>query len=677
MRTDDDQIIEPVGYDFGFSRRTFVAALGAGIVIAANGLPSFAQQQRDARRESAPVPLDARLHIGKDGVVTVLTGKVECGQGARAELTQAAAEELRIGIEKIRLVMADTQLTPDDGITAGSRTTPSTLPAIRQACAAARKLRDDLTAKTGTPASYADLAAEENQLLLKQPPSGEVVVTPVKEWKVLGTPLPRPNGRDIVTGAHQYPYDIARPGMLYGKILRPPSYGAKLTSIDFAPVRMMNGVITIRDGDFVGVCAPTTYEAIRALKAISESAKWEPASHPPSSALYEHLRKHADVPANPFKDKVSKSLKSHRASYNVAYAQHAPMEPRSAVAEWKSGNLTVWTSTQNPFGVRRELAAAFHISEEKVRVIVPDFGGGFGGKHTGETPVEAARLAQAAKKPVSLQWTREEEFTWATFRPAAVIDIEASLSASGAIETWQHININAGPSALESPYVGESETKFIQSQPPLRHGSYRALAGTANNFARENFIDELAELLGEDPLEFRLANLKDDRVRAVLEEAAKHFKWAERRAKKSKTSGIGLACGADKGSVVAACVEISIDEDEKLIAVRHVCQAFECGAITNPENLRAQNSGAIIQGLGPALREAMAFEAGKILNASFWKYQVPRLKDVPTIEVHTINRPDLPPAGAGEIPLIAIAPAIANAVFHATGKRLRELPLKM
>ncbi|HEV2973347.1 MAG TPA: molybdopterin cofactor-binding domain-containing protein, partial [Pirellulales bacterium] len=339
---------------------------------------------------------------------------------------------------------------------------------------------------------------------------------------------------------------------------------------------------------------------------------------------------------------------------------------------------TVWTSSQNPFGVRSELARAFSLAEDKVRVIVPDFGGGFGGKHSGEAAVEAARLAQAAGHPVSLRWTRPEEFTWAYFRPAGLIEVEAGLNANGTITSWHFININSGPSAMESPYrIAQKRSQSVQSEPPLRHGSYRGLAATANMFARECFMDELAAAAGRDPLEFRLAHLDDPRLRAVLEEATNRFDWPSSAKQKDPNIGVGLSCGTEKGSFVAACAEVKIDRERNRIAVTRVCQVFECGAIINPGNLLSQVQGAMIMGLGPALREEMRFEGGKMLNAAFSKYRVPRIDDLPELDIHLLNRPDLPSAGAGETPLIAIAPAIANAVSRATGQRVREMPIRL
>jgi isoquinoline 1-oxidoreductase subunit beta len=697
---DYNELLEPVAYDFGLNRRSFMQILGTGLLLVVS-VPALAQERGGGRGgPRGPRTISARLHIGIDGVITVMCGKVEGGQGSRAEFTQAAAEELRVPATQVQMVLSDTGLVPDDGMTVGSGSTPRTLPPIRQAAASARELLVDFAAKKWSvdranvtvregkaiekdgkrTLSYADLAASEDAAKeLNQAISPDVTLTPVTEWKVLGTPLLRPNSRDIVTGAHKYPSDISRPGMLYGKVLRAPSYGAKLTSIDVAPAKAMSGVTVAQDDAFVGVIAPTSFLAETALDAISKTAKWETVSQPSSKELFDYLKQHAEggVPANPFADELPQAAKVLRQSYHVAYAQHAPLEPRAAVAEWKDGQLTVWTATQNPFGVRGELARAFHISEDKVRVIVPDFGGGFGGKHTGETAVEAARLAQAAGKPVSLRWTREEEFTWAYFRPAGAIEIEASLDKDGKLTSWHYLNINSGPAGVESPYrIGKNQSRSVNSKPPLRHGSYRGLAATANNFAREGFMDELAAAAGIDPLDFRLAHLENPRLRAVLETAAEKFGWKLRAKAKSPNLGVGLACGTEKGSYVAACVEIEIVKQNE-IRVRHVCQAYECGAIVNPGNLYKQVTGAIIMGLGPALREEVRFENGEIQTAGFRSYPVPRYEDLPELDIHLVNRADLPSAGAGETPIICVAPAIANAVFHATGKRIRTMPIRL
>ncbi|HEY3147870.1 MAG TPA: molybdopterin cofactor-binding domain-containing protein, partial [Dongiaceae bacterium] len=642
--------------------------------------------------------LDARLHIAKDGVITVMTGKVEAGQGARAEITQAAAEELRAPISQIRLIMADSELCPDDGPTYGSMTTPRTLPMIRSDCAAARHVlialaarqwnltADGVTLRDGVAIdvsgrrklTYGDLASSDD--LFKGPIPPNVLVSPVSDWKVMGIPTPRPNAHDLVNGAYRYPSAIARPGMLHGKVLRAPAYGAKLRSVDVSAAKSMSGVVVIQDGDFVGVAAPTTHQAKKAVESIAKTAQWDRAPHHSSQDLPKYLRENTrgGMPANPFIDDVRSAAKTLKASYDVAYAQHAPMEPRAAVAEWNDGRVTVWTASQVPAGVKGELATALRISADKVRVIIPDFGGAFGGKHTGECAVEAARLSKAARKPVSLCWTREEEFTWAAFRSAAAIDIEATLDAKGTITSWYHVAIQGANAAPDTPYrVAHARSVNPTSDQPLRLAAYRALGSTANMFARESFMDELAAAAGKDRLEFRLAHLDDPRLRAVLEDAAKRFDWASRSARRQPNIGVGLACGTEKGSFVAACVEVAVDPQDKRIRIRRVCETFECGAIVNPTNLLSQVQGAIIQGIGPALREAMEFKDGVMLNPSFSTYKVPRFVDLPELEINLLNRPDLPPVGAGETPLIALAPAVANAVYAATATRVRHMPIKL
>ncbi len=337
----------------------------------------------------------------------------------------------------------------------------------------------------------------------------------------------------------------------------------------------------------------------------------------------------------------------------------------------------MWTGTQQPFRVRDELSGAFGIAADQVRVIVPDTGGGFGGKHTGDAAVEAARLAKEAGKPVAVHWTREEEFTWAYFRPAGLMEIAAALDADGRVTGWDFTNYNAGASALACPYAFPNKrARFKYCDSPLREGSYRSLAAPANTFARESFIDRLAAATGQDPLAFRLAYLEARRLRDVLVAAAERFGWAKRGGLSDSPAGHGLACGTDKGSYIAACAEVEVAGEPQRLRIRRVCVAFECGAIQNPKNLESQVAGCVIMGLGPVLREGIAFQDGKITNASFGQYEVPRFKDVPPIEVVLVDRPDLDSAGAGETPIICIAPAIANAVADATGTPHYELPLK-
>ncbi|MGH9721850.1 MAG: molybdopterin cofactor-binding domain-containing protein [Bryobacteraceae bacterium] len=705
------ELREGPAHVFSVNRREFAGVAG-GILIAVSAQEARAQRGGRGGQGGAggSGTLESRLVIGTDGTATVLTGKVEVGQGSRTELAMAAAEELRMPIDKVRVVMADTDLAPNDGITAGSRTTPATVPAVRSAAAAARELllevasrnlqtdksrlqiRDGAASLGGSDKKfgYADLArSPELAAANKQAAPSSAVITPVKEWKLLGTPVPRTDGRDIVTGAHRFPSDVVRPRMLYGAVLRPPSYGASLASADIAPAQKIAGVTAVKEGGFVGCAAPTSFAARKAVEAIAPTAKWDIKDHVSSSRLFAHLKETAakddgDSARRPrvqAKGSIDKGLeqaqKRMKATYQVAYIQHAPMEPRAAVAEWQGGRLTVWTGTQNPHGVRDQLVQAFHLTPDKVRVIVPDTGGGFGGKHTVETAIEAARLAKESGKPVSLRWTRAEEFMWAYFRPAGLFEVEGGLDSKGLIAAWDFSNYLSGTAAIESPYrIANSRTRFLSCDAPLRGGSYRGIAATANNFARECFMDELAGAAGADPLEFRLANLENPRLRDVLIAAAKSFRWDERRKNRRKGAGIGLAGGTEKGSYVAACAEIEAAGDGG-IRIRDFHMAYECGAILNPANLRAQIEGSIVQGLGGALTEEIEFEGGRLKNGSFAKYRVPRFRDVPPIEIQMLNRPDLPSVGAGETPIIAVAPAIANAAFDLNGVRARSMPVRL
>jgi isoquinoline 1-oxidoreductase subunit beta len=682
-------------------RREFFEIAGAGLLIAVTAPLSEAQRGGGGGTAS----LETRLHIGEDGVITILTGKVEEGQGALTELSMAAAEELRVPLDRVRMVMGDTDQVPNDGGTSGSTTTPRTMPPVRSAAAAARSLllaaagrqwgvgaaqiemRDGAASYAGKTYGYADLARSPELAAANKDalPAG-TAITGVKDWKVLGTPHVRVDGQDIVTGAHRYPRDIVRPGMLYGRVLRAPSYGASLVSADLSAAQKMPGVTAVRNGDFVACVAPTSFAARKALEAISATAQWKTASHPPSDTIFDYLMEHAQEQGRPqggqTRGSVEQGLSGARrrlkAAYRVAYVQHAPMGPRSAVAEWLDGRVTVWTGTSNPFNVRQEIAQAVGLTPERVRVIVPHFGGGFGGKHTGEAGVEAARLSKEAGRPVAVHWTRSEEFMWAYFRPAALIEIEAGLDAANSIVAWDYTNYNSGTAALDTPYrIANSRARFVPSNSPLRQSSYRSLAAAANNFAREAFTDELAEAAGKDPLEFRLAHLDNERLKNVLSAAAERFRWAERRKKRRPGAGIGLACGTEKNSVVAACCEVEVDAASGVPRLIEIVEAFECGPILNPANLRCQVEGCIAMGLGPALREEIQFKDGQLTNGRFAAYRVPRFRDIPKADIILLDRKDLEPAGAGETPIMAVAPAMANAVFDATGKRVRSMPIRV
>jgi isoquinoline 1-oxidoreductase len=690
-------------YHFDLDRRNFFKFLGAGLlVVSVLKNTGTAQESGGARRrgdDSLPKEINAWLHIGDDGKVTVYTGKVEVGQNIRTSLTQAVAEELHVPISKIELVMGDTQLTPFDMGTFGSRTTPTMNLQLRKVAASARDLLVGLAAaqwhadpahliaaeskvtdpQTNRSVEYAALL--KGQQLTQAIPAEDPLI-PAASWKVAGQSTHKVDGREFVTGKHRFPSDQKLPDMLHGKLLRPPSFDATLLSVDSQKAEQM-GAVVVRDGNFVGVAAASAALASSAVAAIQ--AEWKSEPQPSSKELFDYLRKNATAGDDPTGDgdtyqtgSVDKAFASsdHRLqqTYTVSYIAHVPLEPRTALAKWDGDNLTVWTGTQRPFGVRSQLAEAFHIPEEKVRVLMPDTGSGYGGKHTGETAIEAARLARAAKRPVKLVWTREEEFTWAYFRPAGVIDVKSGVSANGMITAWEFHNYNSGSAGIRTYYeIPNQRIVFHATKYPLRQGSYRALAATANHFARESHMDEMAHALKLDPLEFRLRNLKNERLRAVFQAAAKRFGWGA--SKSTPGQGFGMGGGYEKLGNIATFAEVNVDHKSGEVRVVRVVSAFECGAIVNPDNLRSQIEGSNVQGLGGALFEAIEFENGKILNGRLSRYRVPRFSDVPALDTVLLDRKDLPSVGAGECPMIGVAPAIANAIFDATHQRLRSLPM--
>jgi isoquinoline 1-oxidoreductase len=661
-------------------RRDFLALLGGGLLVV---FSARAQESGRTRRgESLPQDLDAWLHIGEDGSVSVYTGKTEVGQNIRTSLSQAASEELHCPIGSIKLVMADTALTPFDMGTFGSRTTPTMAPQIRRAAATARETLLDLAAAKWN-ADRATLAIADGKITCARSAAsigfGELtkgqkiaanIAPDVVVTRPLGQSAPKLAARDVVTGKHKYTPDFTRPGMLHGRVLRPPALGATLLSLD-APT--IPGVTVVHENGFAGVVAPDAQAAADAMRQLKPEWKREPSPIASGAPLYESLKSTAEPSESDTHGSLEQGLASAdiklQAVYTVAYIAHAPLEPRAALAEWDDGKLTVWTGTQRPFGVRTELASAFDIPEDRIRVIVPDTGSAYGGKHTGEHAVEAARLAKAATRPVKLVWTREEEFTWAYFRPAGVIEVSSGVRRDGAIAAWDFHNYNSGGSGLHALYeIPNRREAFHPSQSPLRQGSYRGLAATANHFAREVHIDELAHAVKMDPLEFRLKNLKDARLRAVLQAAADRFGWG-------KDKGIGISCGFEKSGYIATCAQVAIEDAR--IRVLRVVEAFDCGAVVNPNHLKNQIEGAISMAVGGALFEQIRFGDGQISNPRFSLYRVPRFSDIPEIEVVLVDRPDLPSAGAGETPIVGLAPAVSNAVFHLSGTRLRSMPLEL
>ena len=689
------ELAEARRYRFELERRDFLRALGAGlVVIIAAPIPSSGGGiQREQNSNDSDVA--AWLHVDERGGVTVYTGKVEIGQNIRTSLAQAVADELSVPLASIAMVMADTDRTPYDAGTFGSQSTPRMARQLSRAAATAREMlldqaaarfkvdRQTLSVRQGKIVAMDGRSLTYGELTRGQKLTGAVTAdsrTGAGGWALRGQSVKKVDGPLFVTGKHEFVSDMTRTGMVHGRVVRPSSVGASLRSIDDSRARAIKGVTIVRDGDFIGLVAPDERTANRALLSIR--VEWQPrADQPSSSSVFGHLKKTAGsgggrgsspVVAGDVGRARAGASRLFEASYRIPYIAHVPLEPRAAIAEWADGKLTVWTGTQRPFGVRTELANAFRIPVDRVRVIVPDMGSGYGGKHTGDVSREAARLAQAAGKPVKLVWTRAEEFMWAYFRPAGVIDVTAAVDADGRIVAWEFDNWNSGSAGIRTPYdIPNQRIAFHSSDSPLRQGSYRGLAATANHYVREMHMDEIARGLRVDPVEFRLRHLKDERIRAVLTAAAEKAGWPNAG---SGDTALGIACGTEKGSYVATAAALTRVADG--FNVTRLVVAFECGAVVNPDGLGNQVEGAIVQGIGGALFEAIEFRDGRILNGTMAQYRVPRFKDVPPVDIVLLDRKDLPSAGAGETPIVCVAPAIGSAA-RAFGPVAPSLPVSL
>jgi CO/xanthine dehydrogenase Mo-binding subunit/aerobic-type carbon monoxide dehydrogenase small subunit (CoxS/CutS family) len=694
--------------------REWFDILGDGLVVVWPPRPAAA----------GPAVGGAWVHLGPSGTVTAFTGKVDVGQDNRAAFRLLVAEELAVDPGSVRVVQADTDLCPSDAGTFGSRSMPDAGEWLRRAAAGARQVLLELAAQrwrpggaagddgqrrpagaglaatggavTGGPGgarlTYRELLTGLRRLevLAEEPP-----LTPPTAWRIAGYRAgaggqgtgDRHEGAagdvagrlDVVTGARRYASDQQVPDMLHGAVLRPPVPGAALRAVDAGPAAEMPGVTVVRDGEFVGVTAPDLPTARRAVAAIG--ADWDaPPARPGSMAEYlrshpaagQGWRKPVDRGSGDVQAALAGAAITVEAEYTTAYLAHVPMETRAAVAAWAGGRLTVWTGNSVPFPVRARLAGALGISEQDVRVIVPPTGGGFGGKR-GDEAIEAARLARAVGRPVKVHWSRAEEFQFGFVRPMAVIDIRAGVDADGGIAAWDLLNINAGLQGTALPYQAASwRLRYQPAESPLAQGPYRALAATANTFARESCLDELAHASGRDPLRFRLEHLTDQRLAAVLRAAAGRFGWQPGAG--GPRRGQGVAVGMEKDGRVATCAEVAVETDGT-VRVRQIVTSYECGAVVSPATVLSQVEGGTVMALGGALFEQVTLTDGHLGSRSLAGCRMPRFSDMPAIDVVLVDRPDIPSAGAGETPLIAVAPAVGNAIFAATGRRLRSLPL--
>jgi CO/xanthine dehydrogenase Mo-binding subunit/aerobic-type carbon monoxide dehydrogenase small subunit (CoxS/CutS family) len=685
-----DQAGPPLPWDLAGRRPdSFAAAMPDGLMTVVAG---------DGDATAWEAPDEAWVHVGGDGTITAFTGKVDAGQGTRTALGLLVAEELAVPPGRVRVAMADTDVSPFDLGTFGSRSMPHAAPPLRTAAAGAfRLLREAAAARFGLPAdqltaadgiiagpdgapsaSYADLV--RGQRRVEAVPADEPV-TAAGRWRLAGRPARAAGAADVVTGRKKFPSDLRLDGMLHGCVLHPPSEGARLVSADTSAAAALPGVAVIRSGDLTGVLAGDGGTARRALAAIS--AQWQEEPGPRAAELEPWLRARpsgGDGRFGPFEQEngdpdaaIGAGPVRAQARYTAAYVAHVPLEPRAALARWSGDQLTVWTATSTPFRARRELADGLGLPERDVHVIVPDFGGGFGGKHGSAVALEAARLARAARCPVRVQWSRADEFTAGYLRPAAFIDVAGSADDAGRLTGWRFENLNSGAAGIMTPYrVAHRRVRYQPASAPLPQGSYRALAATANNFARESHMDEMAAATGTDPVRFRLRHLDDGRLAEVLTRAAAEIGWDDAP---QPGAGTGIALGTEKDGRVATAARVQVAADRS-VTILDLVTVVDCGAVVHPDGLVNQVEGAVMMGLGPALFEQIEFDGRRVANGLMMRYRVPRLADLPaSLRVVLVDRPDQPPVGGGEAPIIAVAPAIANAIYRAAGVRLRSLPL--
>ena len=643
------------------------------------------------------------IALDEQGGITAYAGKVEYGQNIRTGLAIEVADELRVPLDAVTVVLGDTDRVPWDMGTFGSQSTARVGWQLRKAAATAREALltlaadrldlplAELEASAGRVASKADgsRGVTYADLLRGQEIEREIaahsLVTPPSEFTVMGRiHKQRIDGIDRVTGRSKYSQDILPQGILFATIIRPPAYGGRATRVDLSVAERFPGVTrVVHDGDLIAVLAEDDEAA--ALGARVAQVEWEiPGGQPSRFDLPSLLVASGQEPfVMQERGDLAEGFRGAalvlEATYFIPYIAPVPMEPRAAVAQWEGDHLTVWAGTQRPFGLRQELASLFEVEESRVRVIAPEIGGGFGAKSPYGVAHDAARLAKIVGRPVRVAFTRHEETMWSNFRPAAIVQIKSGSTSDGRLVAWESVAYHSGDRVMigrrgsETPYdAAHVKSTVYRSGSPLPAGSYRSLGAAVNHFAREVHMDELAAASGLDPVEVRLRNLSEPRFRRVLEATADAFGWTGPRL--ANGHGAGIALGIDVGSYVATAAEVSVQEKE--VRVHRVAAALDCGLVVNPEGAANQMEGSIVMGLGGALFEASDFQDGRLLNASFARYRVPRIVDAPRIDVRFVGDDTTPSTGAGEPGIVPIAAAISGAVFGATGQRHRELPIQ-
>ncbi|MGB2869804.1 MAG: molybdopterin cofactor-binding domain-containing protein [Bacteroidota bacterium] len=687
--------------DSTLDRREFLKRSGAGIFIlfTLGDLDVLAQE----RQGGVPADFNAFLKIGADGRVSCLTGKIEMGQGVNTSLGQMLADELDVAFEAVDMVMGDTDICPPDRGTFGSLSTRAFGPSLRAAGAEARQVLlelaseqlkipvGNLTVEHGVVfdksnkqrhVSYGQLAAGKK---IERRVSGKVAVKKPSEFKVMGKSFKRRDAGEKVSGKAHYTGDIRVPGMVYGKILRPPAHGAKLLDVDVSAARSIEGVEVVKDGDFVAVLHKYPDVAEQALAAIK--AKFEtPAPTVDDQSIFDHFLKIAGEGRTAASDgdlQKGRQMSSEvfESTYLNDYVAHAPIEPHTAVVSIEGTKATVWASTQTPFGAKQEVAKELGFKPEDVHVITPFVGGGFGGKSRNLQVVEAARLAKLSGKPVQVAWTRKEEFFYDSFRPAAVVTVKSGITDRGNMSFWDYHVYFAGDRGSQQFYTIPNHSTVShgsvfggsESAHPFATGPWRAPANNTNTFARESQIDIMAAKAGVDPFEFRMKHLTDQQMRRVLQTAGEKFHW--KPAKGPSGRGFGIACGIDAGTYVASIAEVEVDKESGSVKVKRVVCVQDMGLCVNPEGATIQMEGCITMGLGYALTEGIRFKGGQILHSNFDTYEIPRFSWLPKIETIIVDNQEAAPQGGGEPAIILMGAVVANAIYDAVGVRMYRLPM--
>jgi isoquinoline 1-oxidoreductase len=685
-------------------RREFFKRLGGGILIfvAIDSLMGQEEGGRFRGRPSMPSDFNAFLRIGEDGRVTCFTGKIEMGQGPITSLPQMLAEELEVPVDSVDIVMGDTAQCPVDMGTFGSQTTRNFGPALRAAGAEARGVLLELGAEAlKVPVSQLvardgmiiDSKDEKRRVTYAELAKGQKIARHLQEkpglkkpseFKVMGKSLLRRDAHDKVTGKAQYAGDIRLPGMLYAKLLRPPAHGAKLKSVNTDACKEVPGTQVVHEGDLVAVLHQFPDVAETALGKIKAEFQPSPSTLDDKN-IFEHLLSVAPEPntrgeGGDLEAGKKAAEKKFETTYLNSYVAHSAMETHTALAQVEGEQATIWTSTQNPFGAQREIAQVLGFPAQKVRVITPFVGGGFGGKTQNSQAVEAARLAKITGKPVQVCRTREEEFFYDTFRPAAIVKINSGVDGSGKITFWDYSVYFAGERGAAHFYSIPNHRTAVSGggwgggaeTHPFATGAWRAPGNNTNTYARESHIEFMAAGAGLDPVEFRLKNLTDRKMVRVLKAAADQFGWTP--AKGPSKRGYGVACGVDAGTSVAGIAEVAVDAKKGTVQVKRVVVAQDMGIVVNPEGAKIQMEGCITMGMGYALTEEVHFKAGEVLDTNYDTYELPKFSWVPKLET-VILESSGPPQGGGEPAIILMGALLANAIYDATGARLLQLPM--